>query len=507
VDTVAVNLSIVQRPGDAHALGFLDQARYLRHHLGRLGFACQLSKNRLYRDRLNIVLGAHNGFDPKLADLFPCVILNLEQIGRGGAALPGAYLELLASVPSFDYDPANQAAYNAALAGPCVPILDAPYLRAGRAQRPLRDRPLDLLFFGSINERRRHLIGQIEAAGCRIAMFDHPLYGPERDEIILQAKAVLNLHYYETARLEQTRIAHCLSLGTPVISERKFDAAIPPEFESSVFWAPSDAVAPFVASTLASPDFGSAAAHKLARFHAADPSGPMRLLAAFLARVELEHANARRRAPAAAPRRMNLGSGKDYLAGWINVDVLDRSRPDLVLDLSQKLSLPLALSSPTLGEVQLAAGSLEVIYANNVLEHVPDLPTLMTNALDLLADNGILAIEVPYERAATAWQDPTHVRAMNENSWIYYTDWFWYLGWFDHRFTIAHFEYLDERLAPCQRERAAFMRVLLRKVATTLQERMNARVMRADFGPGFEDDGVPAPAAAPGAKRVGAALV
>jgi hypothetical protein len=39
VDTVAVNLSIVQRPGDAHALGFLDQARYLRYHLGRLGIA------------------------------------------------------------------------------------------------------------------------------------------------------------------------------------------------------------------------------------------------------------------------------------------------------------------------------------------------------------------------------------------------------------------------------------------------------------------------------------
>ncbi len=507
VDTVAINLSIVQRPGDAHALGFLDQARYLRYHLGRLGFCCELSKNRLYRDHLNIVLGAHNGFDPKLADLFPCVILNLEQIGRGGAALPPAYLELLASVPSFDYDAANQAAYPAALAGPCVPILDAPYLRAERPQRRLQERPLDLLFFGSINERRRRLIGEIEASGCRIAMFDHPLYGPERDEIIVQAKAVLNLHYYESGRLEQTRIAHCLSLGTPVISERKFDAAIPAEFESSVFWAPTDAVATFVARTVTSPDFGSEATLKLARFHASDPSGPMQQLAAFLVQVAREHANARHRAPAATPRRMNLGSGKDYLAGWINVDVLDRSRPDLVLDLSRTISLPLTLPSATLGEVRLAAGSLEVIYANNVLEHVPDLPTLMTNALELLAENGILAIEVPYERAATAWQDPTHVRAMNENSWIYYTDWFWYLGWFDHRFTIAHFEYLDERLAPCQRERAAFMRVLLRKVTTTLQERMTARLMRADFGPGFEDDVVPPRAAAAGVALASAALV
>ena len=52
-------------------------------------------------------------------------------------------------------------------------------------------------------------------------------------------------------------------------------------------------------------------------------------------------------------------------------------------------------------------------------------------------------VEVPYEGAPTAWQDPTHVRAMNENSWLYYTDWFWYLGWFEHRFAVASSSFLD----------------------------------------------------------------
>jgi len=492
LNTLAVNLSIVQRPGDSHALCFLDQARYLRYHLARLGVDCLLSKNRLTRDRLNIVFGAHKGFDRELADGFPCVILNLEQIGRDGASLPPAYFELLASVPTLDYDPANQKAYQTALAGPCVRFLDAPYLRNGRSMLRLEDRPLDLLFFGSINERRRRLIERIEAAGCRIAMFDQALYGPERDSIIAQAKAVLNLHFYETGRLEQARISHCLSLGTPVISERKFDAEIPSEFEGAVFWAPGDAIAAFVAQTLAAPDFQSEAERKIAQFRGADPLQSLRPLVEFLSRLARDHATARRKAPAAALRRLNLGSGKDYLPGWINVDILERSQPDLVLDLSRKITLPITLRSATLGEVTLAPGSLQVIHANNVLEHVGDLPTLMTNALDLLADDGILAIEVPYERARTAWQDPTHVRAMNENSWIYYTDWFWYLGWFNHRFAIAHFEYLDERLAPCEREAAGFMRVLLRKVATTLQERMTARMMRADFGPDLQDDGPPA---------------
>ena len=74
---------------------------------------------------------------------------------------------------------------------------------------------------------------------------------------------------------------------------------------------------------------------------------------------------------------------------------------------------------------------------------------------------GAFSIEVPYEKALTAWQDPTHLRALNENSWLYYTDWFWYLGWFEHRFEIAKSQWLDAAVQPCAKEGAAFMRVTL----------------------------------------------
>ncbi len=66
---------------------------------------------------------------------------------------------------------------------------------------------------------------------------------------------------------------------------------------------------------------------------------------------------------------------------------------------------------------------------------------------------------------------------MNENSWIYYCDWFWYLGWFEHRFQVEQSGYLDLELREAPRERAAFMRITLAKVATTLRERMTARTM------------------------------
>jgi hypothetical protein len=70
---------------------------------------------------------------------------------------------------------------------------------------------------------------------------------------------------------------------------------------------------------------------------------------------------------------------------------------------------------------------------------------------------------------------------MNENSWLYYTQWFWYLGWFEHRFEIDTSCYLDAQLQPCAHERAAFMRLSLKKIPTTPHERTVARTMQANW--------------------------
>jgi hypothetical protein len=76
------------------------------------------------------------------------------------------------------------------------------------------------------------------------------------------------------------------------------------------------------------------------------------------------------------------------------------------------------------------------IIANDVLEHIQDLVSAMTNCRDLLKRGGEMHIHVPYDLSLGAWQDPTHVRAFNENSFLYYTDWHWYLNW-DEKFTCA----------------------------------------------------------------------
>ena len=89
-----------------------------------------------------------------------------------------------------------------------------------------------------------------------------------------------------------------------------------------------------------------------------------------------------------------------------------------------------------LGRFAVEKGMVTEIIANDVLEHIPDLVTAMTNCRDLLKRGGEMHIHVPYELSYGAWQDPTHVRAFNENSFLYYTDWHWYLNW-EEKFTCT----------------------------------------------------------------------
>ncbi len=200
-----IHLCIVQPPGYVHSMALLDAALYFRHQLRGLGAEVSVAKNRLRHDAVNLIFGAHLGFSSEMIRTFCCVFVNLEQLGDGGSALPAEYLESLRNVPVIDYDAGNVAAYSRDSNG--VPLISfgyAPYLGSmAQEAAPLDKRPIDLLFFGSMNPRRKRIIERIERTGRTVAAFDGPVYGPERDAVIVQARAVLNCHYYDSARFEQ----------------------------------------------------------------------------------------------------------------------------------------------------------------------------------------------------------------------------------------------------------------------------------------------------------------
>jgi glycosyltransferase involved in cell wall biosynthesis len=99
--------------------------------------------------------------------------------------------------------------------------------------------------------------------------------------------------------------------------------------------------------------------------------------------------------------RLNLGCGRDHLAGWVNVDQFPGSHPDVVHDLER---FPWPFPDDCAGEVLL----------KHVLEHLGrDSATflgIMGELYRVCAPGARVRILVPHPRHRDFLQDPTHVR-------------------------------------------------------------------------------------------------
>lgn len=111
------------------------------------------------------------------------------------------------------------------------------YLRHNNLQPQGVDAPCDVLFYGDANAPRRQQL--LEAVGERFQLrIVGNLFGPELHRAIASARVVVNLHYYEGALLETTRIYECLSLGVPVVSETSVDQAEHTALDGAVRFVP-----------------------------------------------------------------------------------------------------------------------------------------------------------------------------------------------------------------------------------------------------------------------------
>lgn len=84
------------------------------------------------------------------------------------------------------------------------------------------DKEYDVVFYGDIrNSRRASMLNEIGKRFKLLIIND--LFGVELYKKLLTARTVVNIHYYENALLETTRIYECLSLGLSIVSEKGAD--------------------------------------------------------------------------------------------------------------------------------------------------------------------------------------------------------------------------------------------------------------------------------------------
>jgi len=214
------SVCLIRPEGYLHSLGLLEVCETLAATLRDLDHACTITTNRIRPDHVNIVVGWHLLHEwPSGAPMQSIIVYQLEQLsGREGWWSRDREL-LLRSVPVvWDYSLDNILFLERrGLRAQHVPLGGNPSMDR-IAHLPEDERDVDVLFYGSLNERRAWAIKAIRDRGVGLrTMFG--VYGTDRDGWISRSKIVLNVHYYDTQIPEQVRLSYLLNNGCFVISE------------------------------------------------------------------------------------------------------------------------------------------------------------------------------------------------------------------------------------------------------------------------------------------------
>lgn len=170
-----------------------------------------------------ILLGGHllpyHPHSPIPAD---AIIYNTEQVDRHSDWITGGYIGLLKRRVVWDYSPENIRRWQQH--GIAAVYCGIGYVPELTRIPPADHEDIDVLFYGSINERRQGILQQLMDTGINVYIAPPGTYGKERDALIARAKIILNLHYYEAAVFEMVRCSYLFANGKCVVTEGPGDA-------------------------------------------------------------------------------------------------------------------------------------------------------------------------------------------------------------------------------------------------------------------------------------------
>lgn len=234
---------LIHPPDYIHSDALAEIVETLVYGLRGLGIQVTREKNRVVPNARALVLGAHL-LSADQMEMFPAgtIIYNLEQVDAGSPVWTPAYFNLLNRLEVWDYSQRNIERL-AGLGLKCriqhVPVGYVPELTR---ITPGETEDIDVLFYGSINERRIRVIRELEGMGLKVqAVFG--VYGPKRDALIARSKVVLNIHYYDSSIFEIVRVSYLLANSKAVVSEYHLGTELDEDLFDAVALVPYDRLA------------------------------------------------------------------------------------------------------------------------------------------------------------------------------------------------------------------------------------------------------------------------
>ncbi len=219
-----------------HSEAFAETAETVHAGLRALGHEAVLTRSlEVPSGRRPIIFGANLLATFKVEPPPRSILYNLEQVQHGSDWLTPGLLDLFRRFELWDYSERNADAL-VAMGVPrpqVVPISYTPSL----TRIPHGPEDLDVLFYGSLNDRRRAVLDALRAQGVKVETL-YGVFGPARDAVIARAKLVLNVHFYEAKVFEAVRVSYLLANRRAVVSETCADREEEAPFANALAFAP-----------------------------------------------------------------------------------------------------------------------------------------------------------------------------------------------------------------------------------------------------------------------------
>jgi acetyltransferase-like isoleucine patch superfamily enzyme/SAM-dependent methyltransferase len=380
-----------------HSSAFNEVAETIHNSLLELGYDSILT-HTICPNRQHIVLGSN------LLPFYPVdlpknsILYNFEQVSSGSPWLGIEMLDLLHRFPVWDYSMANieQLSKMGIHHVQHVPVGYTPSL----THIDLLDsshKDIDVLFYGSSNERREAILDALRKAGAKVeSLFN--VYGAERDNAISRSKIVLNVHFYPAQVFEIVRISYLLANQAFVVSETSASDPDVDFFKSGLVFEKYENIVSTCLNYLDQEQCRQTIA--LNGFNLMNQRNQANYLKSALQNFDDQIAS--------IPTDFNvdLGCGSRKKPGFIGVDVCAGPGVDIIADLTQKFPFE--------------SNSVDRIRAYDFIEHLPDRLHTMNEIWRVCKPDAIVDLLVPSTDGRGAFQDPTHVSFWNINSFQYF---------------------------------------------------------------------------------------
>lgn len=212
------NICLAKPDNYIHSYAFLELGELLAYSLRELGYDTTLNFKNICEDRINILIGFHL-LSPSLIPQVPksTIILNTEQIYFDDSAWNNNIFEWARCFEVWDYSERNIERLQG------LGLRRIKYLRIGFQKelqriKKSKNRDIDVLFYGSISERRIRVIEALRESGLKVETL-FGIYGAQRDSVIARSKIILNHHTYSSEIFEIVRVFYLLHNEMAVVAE------------------------------------------------------------------------------------------------------------------------------------------------------------------------------------------------------------------------------------------------------------------------------------------------